>query len=255
MYTINLFGPPEILWQGQPIRIIRRQQRLILYCLVASPQPVARQFLAHLFWPKEPDWRAQRLLTRQLSALRASLPDSRLLLVSQDYVGIDPNLANVDLWQIDAASQPYNLPGPTNSSNLLETISQIEAAVTSYRGPLLSGVDLAGYPELELWVSGQQPKWEQRILSLLEQLVDYFMGQAHWHCAIAYARNALEIDQANEAIHRKLIELYAASDQRTAALRQYEHCLTALAALDLQPSPATDRAFEEACKGLVKITQ
>lgn len=252
MYRFNLLGPPQLLWCGQSLSIDRRQQRLLLYVIVASPQPVARRFLTSLLWPEVPACRAGRLLTRQLSALRNSLPQSELLTISRDHAMLNRTMVTVDLWTIDECAKPQRTQ-PAGNGSIIDsaTCQKIEQAAILYRGPLLAGVNFDPYPELHDWLLGQQPLWEEKVVTLLNQLVDGFTARQEYPTAIAYARRLLEIDPAHEETHRTLIELYSATGQRTAALRQYEECINALAAISLQPSPATDRTFEAACEMLM----
>jgi DNA-binding SARP family transcriptional activator len=73
---INLLGSCQIIWQGRPLSIPRRQTRALLYYLAARLEPAPRAQLAFLFWPDIPDAAARRKLTRLLSSLRAILPQA-----------------------------------------------------------------------------------------------------------------------------------------------------------------------------------
>lgn len=45
MVEIQLFGPPQILVDGQPLKLARRKSRALLYYLSAQPQLVTREHL------------------------------------------------------------------------------------------------------------------------------------------------------------------------------------------------------------------
>ena len=93
---IQLFGVPQLLWQGQPVTIPRSQHRALLYRLAATLTPVAREQLCFLFWPDTDDNTARRQLTQAVSHLRRALPDPDLLQVTKEYVSLDAAKVAVD---------------------------------------------------------------------------------------------------------------------------------------------------------------
>ncbi len=63
---------------------------------------------------------------------------------------------------------------------------------------------------------------------------------ADYPAAIRYAGQYLQTDDLAEEIHRQLIILYAATGQRSAALRQFERCMVVLEhELGVEPLPET----------------
>jgi DNA-binding SARP family transcriptional activator len=62
------------------------------------------------------------------------------------------------------------------------------------------------------------------LASALERVVHWHGIQEEYDRAIAYARRWLALDPLQEAVHRRLMVLYAESGQRNAALRQYSEC-------------------------------
>ncbi|MCB9151839.1 MAG: hypothetical protein H6641_24040 [Caldilineaceae bacterium] len=243
MFKLALFGPPQMWWNNQPWHIERRQPRLLLYRLAASTTPVPRAELAHLFWPEDTE-KPNRRLTRLLSTLRHALPRSDLLLATGDGITLNQPLVDVDLWFM-AQLRP--------SSATVQTDMALETILQSYRGSLLHGVNLMNFPELELWLLHEQPYWEQRYLRLLKYCIHRLISQANLDAAAECAQRYLAIDPYSEEMHRLLMEIYMASDQRMAALHQYERCLNALAELDIEPAAATEAAFAAVCAAFPQI--
>ena len=60
-------------------------------------------------------------------------------------------------------------------------------------------------------------------------LVGVLRAQSREHEAIDVLHRWLDIDRANEAAHRALIELLAQGGRRSEALRQFQACSAALA--------------------------
>src|SRR5690348_4765422 len=153
---IQLFGVPQLLWQGQPVTIPRSQHRALLYRLAATLTPVAREQLCFLFWPDTDDNTARRQLTQALSHLRRALPDPDLLQVTKEYVALDA--AKV---AVDSAAFALLCGGRE------KMLQQCKSAVELYKGPFLDGISLPGCPEFEQWQFGERRRFEQDYLDSL----------------------------------------------------------------------------------------
>ena len=77
-------------WHDQPFKLSRRQARALIYHLAETLEPVSRARLSFLFWPDIPEAEARRRLSRLVSLLRRDLPQSDLLLVDSETIGLDP---------------------------------------------------------------------------------------------------------------------------------------------------------------------
>ena len=233
---IQLFGVPQLLWQGQPVTIPRSQHRALLYRLAATLTPVAREQLCFLFWPDTDDNTARRQLTQAVSHLRRALPDPDLLQVTKEYVSLDAAKVAVD-------SAAFTLL----CSGREKALQQCKSAVELYKGPFLDGISLPGCPEFEHWQFGERRRFEQDYLDSLLLLLNGAPGANSNAALIEYARRYLIVDELAEEIHRRLIELYVLAGDRSAALRQFESCRLILAReLGVAPLPETRAAYEAA---------
>ena len=216
---IRLLGPPEVVWADRGLPLPRRQVRALLYRLAAGPQPVPREKLSYLLWPDTPEADARRNLRGLLTHLRRALPVPDLLLTSQEMVGLDPDRTWSDTVLFERLC---TASGPATQAEALQQAADL------YRGPFLSGFSLPGCPEFEMWATAERQIWERLYLEALATLVKERAAQGQYAAAIAYARRYLATDDLAEEIHRRLIELYTTIGDRSAALRQYEQCLTIL---------------------------
>jgi tetratricopeptide (TPR) repeat protein len=118
-------------------------------------------------------------------------------------------------------------------------------ALDLYRGPFLDGFTLPDCPEFEAWLDLERSAWVRRCDDALAGLVEAHTAARNYAAAITAARHALSRDELAEEMHRRLIALYAAAGNRTAALRQFEQCAVVLEReLGVAPLPETRAVYE-----------
>jgi DNA-binding SARP family transcriptional activator len=219
----------------------RRQVRALLYRLAAEAQPVGRDSLCFLFWPDARETVARHNLSRLLTLLHHSLPDPAILNSHDDRI----ELRRACLWSDTRAL--LDLHAAWRADGLRDALRQ---AADLYRGPFLDGFSLPDSPEFDLWASQQRERWERLALQMLAALVDALALDGDYAGAIAYAQRALAIDELAEDVQRRLMELYALAGQRSAALRQYERCITVLERdLGVDPAPETQAVYRALLRG------
>lgn len=234
---VYLLGPPRVGVGDVLLSVPRRQVRALLYRLAAQSSSISRAQLCFLFWPDTPESEARRNLSRLLTHLRRALPEPDLLVASGDRVGLDAECTGSDLITFNRLSDRG------------DGINPLRRAADLYRGPFLSGFSLAGSPEFESWVLQQQQDCERRYLYVLAALVEKHTARLEYDAAIGYARRYLTTDELAEDVHRRLIALYAAAGNRSAALRQFERCAAILEReLGVRPLPETRVVYESALR-------
>jgi DNA-binding SARP family transcriptional activator/tetratricopeptide (TPR) repeat protein len=246
---VYMLGPPNVEWAGRAVVIPRRQARALLYRLAARLQPVPREHLCYLFWSDTDESTARRNLSRLLTHLRRALATPKVLVTSGDHVGLDPR----SVWSDTAAFERLCAPQgscrqatvPRHSSGQV-----LQRAVDLCRGLFLAGFSLPDSPEFETWVTLERETWEHLYLEALAALIEDRTVSGECAAAIAYARRYLATDDLAEDIHCRLIELYAATGDRSAALRQFEHCVAVLEReLGVSPLPETQAAYRVVLAG------
>ncbi|MFN8485234.1 MAG: BTAD domain-containing putative transcriptional regulator [Anaerolineae bacterium] len=204
-----------------------------------------RAQLCYLFWPDVPDATARRNLTRLLVLVRSSLPRPTLLVTEDEIVTLDREQVASDTVEF------VRLISAMDSSVRRETL---RSAVDLYRGPFLDGFALPDAAEFESWMEEERRTWERRVLDTLAALIEVYSAERDYTAAIAFAERYLQHDELAEDIHRRLIALYAALGDRTAALRQFERCAVALEReLGVSPLPETRAVFEAVREGAIDL--
>ena len=212
---VALLGPPLVTWQGRPLVLARRQARALLYRVAAAAHPVPRDQLCFLFWPDQPDPIARRSLSNLLNQLRRALPEPDALVADADAVALNRAIAGCDV-----AHGAWVAPCPHRE--------QLQQASALYRGAFLDGFSLPNCPELDAWRDAERHAWERRYLDILATLVEAEATAGNLASAIAAAVCYLGVDPLAEAMHQRLMALYAAHGDRAAALAQFARCREAL---------------------------
>ena len=207
-----LLGAPFLEQDGQPITILRRQTRALLFFLAANPQPIQRGKICFIFWPDVSETNARRNLSRLLNQLKNTFVPNPVLKQSHDVLDWQSDGFWTDISEFRSAAQ--------RGDHLI--------AIALYRGTFLEGFALPNCPEFEHWARGEADSLERMYLECLEGAMQAHAKQRHFKEAINLAHSYLKIDELAEPIHRRLIEFYAASGDRAAAIKQFEECLLIL---------------------------
>lgn len=229
---VHLLGPPQVNWAGYALSLPRLQTRALLYRLATHLEPVPREHLCFLFWPDMPERTARRRLSHTLTHLRRALPDPSVLFIADDHVALDAEHVWSDVVAFRHSAEDGGVEG-------------FRRAVVLYRGAFLEGFSLPDSPEYEAWVAQEQRACERLYLRALATLLEESAASGDFEAAIVYAQRYLETDDLAEDIHRRLMELYAASGDRSAALRQFERCTAILEReLNVSPLPETQAVYQ-----------
>jgi ABC-type oligopeptide transport system substrate-binding subunit/DNA-binding SARP family transcriptional activator len=225
---LSFLGAPLLEREGEPIRLDTRKNLALVAYLALTGETHAREALVALFWPEADPCRARAGLRRNLAVLKNAL-GGQWLVVDRDSVGTDPA---ADVW-LDVARfrqllSAWQAHGHLHTEVCPECLVALGEAVELYRGDFLEGFSLRDSPGFDEWQFFQTEGLRQELASALERLVRGHSAQGEYELAIPYARRWLALDHLHESAHRWLMQLYAWSDQRSAALRQYGECVRLL---------------------------
>jgi DNA-binding SARP family transcriptional activator len=194
----------------------------LLCYLSLSSQPIPRTRLTDLFWTDKSEARGRGNLSRVLHNLSHLLPGS--LETDRDHVQLDRATFGLD------ASAFEGLSARGDGESLTE-------AVELYRGEFMLSVQLDDCPDFEIWLVTERERWHTRVASALECLVGYHTRNGEFQKGLLFASRLLALDPWREEAHRQLMLLLSLTDQRTAALAQYDACQRILAQeLGVEPS-------------------
>jgi DNA-binding SARP family transcriptional activator/pimeloyl-ACP methyl ester carboxylesterase len=233
--SLRLFGGFQArLEPGVPLTLPTRKAQALLAYLALRPDPAHhRDSLAALLWPDRPDEQARASLRHALYELRRALVASPAVLLTEgDTVTVDPGLIDLDVAAF---------------SRLLgeDTPEALAQAAALYRGDLLAGLSLTEEP-WEAWLREARERLREQAGDGLARLLAHQRKAGHLEAATRSASQLLALDPLQEAVHRTLMRLHAQLGQRGAALRQYQHCVSALRSeLGVEPEAETRQLYQE----------
>ncbi|MEZ4727603.1 MAG: BTAD domain-containing putative transcriptional regulator [Caldilineaceae bacterium] len=205
-----------------------RLQALLGYLLLHASAPQSRAHLAFLFWPDTSEAQALTNLRNLLYKLRHALPKPEQFLL------IDSHTVQ---WRPAA---PYMLDVAQFEQAVVQatTRSALEKAIELYSGELLPSC----YDD---WILPERERLRQLALDALERLMTLLETHRDYGAAIRYGQRLRQLEPLNEALYRRLMELYAANGDRAGALHTYQQCVAMLAEeFAAEPAPATQELYQ-----------
>jgi DNA-binding SARP family transcriptional activator/tetratricopeptide (TPR) repeat protein len=245
MLRIQLLGGFQVERDGVALTAFHSQkaQSLLAYLLVYRDRAHPRSILATLFWSESDEARAQANLRNALYSLRHVLegPQGRFgqyILTEGGAVRFHPKSSYVlDVTEFEETIESALHTAGEERATLLNT------AITLYKGDLLPGF----YDD---WVVIEQEHLRELYLQALKELVAHYTEHRDYAQAIVWARQVLSISPLQEEIHRALMQLYALTGDRTAALHQYAECEAVLQReLNAAPLPETQTLYKKLLRG------
>ncbi len=217
---------------GNEITFPTRKARHLLVFLASPPgRSHLRDKLIGLFWSDRAEEQARGSLRNALSALRKTLGKDALN-VDRDTVTLMPDAVSVDALTFE------QLVGTG-------TEDALSRAAAMYAGDFLEGM-ATDQPVFEDWISYEQARFRALAQNAFLALIDQETRNENYPAALDTAQKLLALDPLQEEAHRILMRLYAASGQRSMALRQYEKCRRLLAEeLDVKPTTELERLAQE----------
>lgn len=228
--NIRLLGRFQLQYQEKALNRSNtsRLQSLLAYLVLHRDTPVSRQQMAFLFWPDSSEAQARTNLRKLLHMLRAALPNA------DQYLYIDQHTVQ---WQPSArftldVDEFLALAGQSTS------IEDLRAAVQIYAGDFMPDC----YDD---WAQTLRDELRQTYLATLEKLLNLLAEAKQLQEALHYGQILLRQDPTREETYRSLMGLYAQRGDRASIARIYKTCSTVLEQeLGVEPSPATDKAYE-----------
>lgn len=228
-------GTPRMESHAGIFHLPTRKATALMAFLSGSSQPVSRERLAAIFWPEFNQTRAHANLRRTLASIHQILGPG-ILVSNRETIATsldacfwtDVGEFGSLLASIQAHAHPETV--------CPECVTLLEKAVSLYRGDYLEGLNLKDCPEFDDWQSLQRAGFRSNLALMLEKLTDAYLAHGDWEKAILRSRQWASLDRLDEPAQRRLMQAYALSGQRSAAIRQYEECAHWLQA-DLGQSP------------------
>jgi len=235
---ISLLGEFQIIYGSglAPNFSGDRPISLLAYLLLHRQAPVSRQRLAFTLWPDSTESQARTNLRNLYYTLRHTLPDADSYIAADAMTLQWRNDADVVL---DIVEFEKALTAAKTADSIQEKINLLEEAISIYNGDLLPG----NYDD---WIIPWREELRQAFLDTMQQLVELQEEVGEYRAAARIAQRLIQQDSLDEPAYVQLMRLYARNGDRAGVRRVYESCVVALRReLDLEPSPATQAAYEE----------
>jgi DNA-binding SARP family transcriptional activator len=219
-------------------------QELFSYILVFRDVPHSRESLAALLWGDCSTTQSKKYLRQALWQLqtvlssRSSKNRNRIFNVENDWVSLN---SESEVW-LDVAlfEKAFALLRELAGHQLDDSQAQtLDQAIQLYQGDLLEG----WYQD---WCLCERERLQTNYLIMLDKMMSYCEAHGKYETGLAYGLRVLRYDRARESTQRRLMRLHYLAGDRTAALRQYEHCVTALnEELGVKPSRLTVALYDQ----------
>lgn len=259
---ITTLGQFRVLLRSSPMGAERSvvwstpQARQLLKCLLTSHgYQRAREELIELLWAEQAVDRARAALSHALTHLRRTLEPGRSAYSSSVFLGSDRdtvwlNVASPEatpgddtdagLW-LDVAHFEHNAHTALTIFDRAEQEVQglssygaqlAEQALALYAGPFLPGDPFAD------WAAGVRERTLRLWVALVRRLAGHFGTAGNLERASLLLGRLVDAMPDNEDAAARLMLLYAATNQRSLALRVYHAlCAQLLAAFGAKPAP------------------
>jgi TolB-like protein/DNA-binding SARP family transcriptional activator/Tfp pilus assembly protein PilF len=223
---IRLFGPPRIERDGTAVGLGRRKAVALAAYLAAAGGSHSRDAVAALLWPENDPASARAEMRRSLSLLTTTLGRA-LIDADRTLVGFHGEVW-VDVARFRSLLAESGTHGHGRQAACPRCLPLLKEAAELGAADFMSGFSLGECAEFESWMRGESERLRAERADVLRRLCALREQGGELPLALDAARGWLALDPLCEPAHRRLMALYAASGQRSSALRQYQDCLRTL---------------------------
>ena len=229
---------------------------LLVYLAINSDRSHNREELAGLLWPDRSEQVARGNLRQALANLRQTLGDETAatpyLLINRESVQFNTQSdAYLDVTAFTSliATADHHLHRREEACH--RCARWLEEAVSIYRGNFLEHFAVNDSSTFEEWALTIRERLRQLVMKAFLRLGAYYERRGEYESCLFYGRRLLELDPWQEEVHRQIIRALALSDQRNAALVQYEACRRMLEKeLGVEPADETQLLYQQIKSGL-----
>lgn len=221
---INLLGRFGIAVDGVAVEPATRKAAAVVAVLAhAAGQPVPRERLAAMLWPRADEAQARCSLRQAVAQVRRCLGGAADRVESgADALRLAVDGAGIDLVALEGALARGDCPG------------------RHYRGAFLDDLALREEP-FEDWRRAEAARLDQRVTAGLSRRLEAAVADGDGERALELGERLLALDRAHEDAHAALIRLHLDRGALGSAMRQYEQCRAALDRVyGVPPSAATE---------------
>lgn len=242
---IFLLGTPRIELDGQLIHLERQKSIALLAYLVVTGRNHSREWLATLLWPDVSTSRTQ--LRKSLADIRQRVGDNWLY-TTWDEVGVKESALWSDVGELLRMSMNF---ARADTASLMN----VDDVLNLYPQHLLNGFSLRDAPDFDDWQRVEEQNLRSRYERLLDFAVAQFVQKNQFQSALTLTHHWVTINPYNEHARRQLIRLYAWTNQRGLAMREYQRLRADIWENHrAEPEPETRDLFQQLQNGIPAIT-
>lgn len=232
---ITALGPLRVEQDGRLLdRLPAKRMRLGILLYLAVEREATREQLMGMFWGDRPPERARHLLSQTLYELRQDLGEEWMTAAGEQ-IAATPELVADAKEFADAVGD-----------------GRYEEALALHGGGFLSGASLSLGRSFEGWVDAQEARITRLHRQACRRAIDGLAEAGALEEALARARAWAELDPLDDEAQHRLIELMAATGDRSGALRQYDRYAALVESqLELEPLDDTRALVERIRQGEV----
>lgn len=246
--VINLFGGLELILDGKPLTALasKKTEALVVFLAVCR-QKHSRDFLADMLWDNRSQARAAGNLRVVLSSVRKTLGD---IFEIDRYEVCVVNKAPLKVDAVEFETRINCAEVAAFNGDILEQASQLDSATRLYEGDFLQNYYLRDSSGFESWVVSERMRLHQLAVTAFSDLTALCAAMDDADRGLEVAGRFLRTDPLNEQAHRSMMRFLAVTDQRTAALRQFERCRKLLLdELGVEPDEETRSLYDRIFAG------
>jgi DNA-binding SARP family transcriptional activator/membrane-associated phospholipid phosphatase len=201
--------------------LARQPRRAALLTLVAVEREIARERLIALLWPESDADRGRHSLNQGIYYLRRIIGADWVELQGDRCVAADWLTTDVQALERAAAAGDH------------------EQVVALYAGPFLAGASVAATAEFDVWADARRAAIDRQHRIARRARIAALLGAGRRAEALQCAEQWCVLDPVEDEAQHRVIELLAATGQRTAALQQFATYHRLLDEYELKPLDET----------------
>jgi DNA-binding SARP family transcriptional activator len=226
-----MMGQTAVYLDAEPVTLVSAKGLALLCYLAVTGRGHTRQALAGLLWGDLPEADARRNLRGVIMKLRQDFEP--YLEISHQTISFAVTSSHwVDVIEFNRLCQQGD-------------VDSLEKAVALYQGDFLEDVHVRQAAAFEEWIVQQRERIRRDMVMAVLALGTAYENKRNYEAGMVQARRLVALEPGHEAGHRLLMRLLAKSGQRSAALRQYDTCVEALAEMDVVPTEETAVLLEQ----------
>ena len=217
---------PSSEWQAAMAK------ELFFYILIHGPAD--RDALGLVFWPDLPLKKMRNSFHTTVHRVRRALGNDVIILEEGQYC-----LGDIDYWFDVEEFESLVERARLLPSYDWQAEDLWQRAVALYKEDFLTDVE-------RVWCLPKRQALREKYVEALIGIGRCHEVRRDFEGAISWYRQALQVDELREDVHRRIMECYAEASRRPEALAQYYACRKILKQeLGVRPSPETDRLYEQ----------